>query len=105
MQGNFRKIGLDEKGRMRHMYITGMTGTGKSTIIENMLKDDIESGRGVILIDPHGELVDNVLAKVSATKRDDIFVLNPSDIQHPFGMNLLEITSADLNRREMEKSW
>ncbi|GAB6426296.1 hypothetical protein bcgnr5378_29990 [Bacillus cereus] len=103
MQGNFRKIGLDEKGRMRHMYITGMTGTGKSTIIENMLKDDIESGRGVILIDPHGELVDNVLAKVSATKRDDIFVLNPSDIQHPFGMNLLEITSADLNRREMEK--
>lgn len=103
MQGNQRPIGLDEKGRMRHMYITGMTGTGKSTIIENMIIDDIESGRALILIDPHGELVDNVLAKVSATKRDDIFVLNPSDIQHPFGMNLLEITSADPDRKEMEK--
>lgn len=95
-------IGLDEKARMRHIYVTGMTGVGKSTLLENMLVNDIESGNGVVVIDPHGELVDEIIAKVSA-KREDIYILDPSDIAYPFGMNLLEITAVDPLRRELEK--
>ena len=95
-------VGLDEKARMRHAYVTGMTGTGKSTLLENMIINDIESGNGVTLIDPHGELVDVILSKISS-KREDIYVLDPSDLAWPFGMNLLEIQSDDPLRREMEK--
>lgn len=95
-------IGLDEKARMRHIYVSGMTGVGKSTLLENMIINDIESGKGAVIIDPHGELVDVILEKIS-TDREDIFVLDPADLAHPFGMNLLEITSLDPIRREMEK--
>lgn len=95
-------IGLDEKARMRHIYVTGMTGVGKSTLLENMIINDIESGAGVVIIDPHGELVDEILHKVSA-KREDIYVLDPSDLAYPFGMNLLEINSQDPLKRELEK--
>jgi len=95
-------IGLDEKARMRHIYVSGMTGVGKSTLLENMIINDIESGKGCVIVDPHGELVDVVLEKIS-TDREDIFVLDPADMAHPFGMNLLELTSTDPIRREMEK--
>lgn len=103
---NFRgqqfMVGMDELARMRHVYVSGMTGVGKSVLLENMIINDIEQGRGVVCIDPHGELIDTILEKVSA-KREDIFVLDPSDIAHPFGMNLLELTATDPVRRELEK--
>ena len=95
-------VGMDELARMRHVYVSGMTGVGKSVLLENMIINDIENGQGVVVIDPHGELIDTILEKVSA-KREDIFVLDPSDIAYPFGMNLLELTSTDPVRRELEK--
>jgi len=67
-----------------------------------MIIRDIENGRGLVVVDPHGELVDVVLEKIS-TKRKDIFVLDPADMAYPFGLNLLEISSIDPLRREMEK--
>lgn len=67
-----------------------------------MIAKDIETGKGVVVIDPHGELVDEVLKKVS-TNREDIFILDPADMAYPFGLNLLEIGSTDPLRREMEK--
>lgn len=100
--GGERPIGLDLNGRMRHIYVSGMTGVGKSTLLENMIVQDIETGKGVVVVDPHGELVDEILKKIS-TKREDIFVLDPADIAYPFGMNLLEISSTDPLRRELEK--
>ena len=100
--GNERPVGLDLDGRMRHVYVSGMTGVGKSTLLENMIIRDIESGRGCVVIDPHGELVDVVLEKIS-TDREDVFVLDPADIAYPFGLNLLELSSPDPLRREMEK--
>lgn len=100
--GGERPVGLDQNGRMRHVYVSGMTGVGKSTLLENMIVSDIENGNGVVVIDPHGELVDEVLHKIS-TDREDIFVLDPADLAHPFGLNLLEISSNDPIRREMEK--
>jgi hypothetical protein len=105
-KANFRgvtsDIGLDELARMRHVYCSGMTGVGKSVLLENMIINDIESGRGCVVIDPHGELIDTVLEKIS-TDREDVFVLDPADISFPFGMNLLELTTADPIRRELEK--
>ena len=95
-------IGLDEKARMRHMYVTGMTGVGKSTLLENMIINDINSGAGCVVIDPHGELVDVIIEKCSS-KREDIYILDPSDIAFPFGMNLLEINTPDPLKRELEK--
>lgn len=100
--GQKRPVGLDLNGRMRHVYVSGMTGVGKSTLLENMIVTDIENGKGVVVVDPHGELVDEVLDKIS-TDREDIFVLDPADIAYPFGMNLLELSSTDPLRREMEK--
>lgn len=102
MMGNERPIGLDLNGRMRHIYVSGMTGVGKSTLLENMIIRDIETGQGAIVIDPHGELVDVILEKVS-TDREDIFVLDPADLGYPFGMNLLEVSATDPLRKEMEK--
>ena len=101
-QGNERRVGLDLNGRMRHVYVSGMTGVGKSTLLENMIVSDIENNKCVVVVDPHGELVDEVLHKIS-TDREDIFVLDPADIKHPFGMNLLELSSNDPIQREMEK--
>jgi hypothetical protein len=100
--GNQQPVGLEADGRMRHVYVSGMTGVGKSTILENMIVKDIETGKGVVVIDPHGELVDEILHKIS-TKREDIFVLDPADMAFPFGFNLLEVNATDPIRREMEK--
>lgn len=101
--GTLQPVGLDLLARLRHVYISGMTGVGKSTLLENMIINDIERGRGAVVIDPHGELVDVVLEKIS-TRRKDIYVLDPADIQHPFGLNLLEISTRDPERRSLEKS-
>lgn len=102
MYGNERAIGLDQDGRMRHVYVSGMTGVGKSTLLENMIVRDIESGSGCVIIDPHGELVDVILEKIS-TDREDIFVLDPGDIAYPFGLNMLELSAKDELSREKEK--
>lgn len=67
-----------------------------------MIIRDIESGRGAIVLDPHGELIDVILEKIS-TDREDVFVLDPADIGFPFGLNLLELNSPDPLRRELEK--
>lgn len=96
-------VGLNEKGRFRHVYISGMTGVGKSTILSNMIVQDIENGNGCVVIDPHGDLIDEVLEKVSA-RREDIYLLDPADVKYPFGLNLLELTSTDEYEREKEKT-
>ena len=78
------------------------TGVGKSTLLVNMIVQDIESNKSAVVIDPHGELIDDVLGRIS-TRRKDIYVLDPSDIANPFGMNLLELSSEDENQRAKEK--
>ncbi|QST03005.1 hypothetical protein IMZ31_20880 (plasmid) [Pontibacillus sp. ALD_SL1] len=74
----------------------------KSTLLENMIANDINTGKGVVVVDPHGELVDEILEKIEVD-REDIFVLDPADILNPFGMNLLELSSNDPIQKEMEK--
>lgn len=93
-RGEEKEVRISAQDRLRHLYIVGQTGTGKSVSLQNMLTQDIENGEGVCLIDPHGETVEAVLAKVPKHRADDVIVFNPADIERPIGLNMLEYDSA-----------
>ena len=77
--------------RRRHLYMVGQTGTGKTTMFLNMIMQDIEAGHGVGVIDPHGDLIEDVLLRVPAGRRDDVILLDPRDEDRPLGFNILEV--------------
>jgi hypothetical protein len=77
--------------RLRHMYLIGKSGTGKSTLFENMISQDIANGAGVGVLDPHGELIEKVLEYIPEDRVDDVIYFDPSDWEKPVGLNLLEI--------------
>lgn len=83
-------IRLSEIDRTRHAYIIGQTGTGKSTVLKSMILDDIMNGLGVCAIDPHGDLINDVLAQIPAHRRDDVIVVDPTQSDAPIGLNLFE---------------
>ena len=95
-------IGLTDEDRSRHVYILGQTGSGKSTIIYHMAKDDIQKGRGVAIIDPHGDLAEDLLATVPENRIQDCVYLNPFDVRFPIGINILELTPG-LKEDELEQ--
>lgn len=84
-------IGLTDDDRSRHVYILGQTGSGKTTIIYHMAKDDIQKGRGVAVVDPHGDLAEDLLTTIPKERIDDCIYLNPFDLGYPIGINLLEL--------------
>ncbi len=98
---NFRnrqvEFGIKTDDRRRHIYIIGKTGVGKTTMMENMIIDDILAGRGVGLIDPHGEFVEKILNFVPEERVDDVIYFNPADTEYPIAFNPLE-TVADEHR-------
>lgn len=92
-QTNFRNkitFGIKEKDRMRHTYIVGKTGTGKSVLLENMIIDDIREGKGVGFIDPHGESAETILKFIPEERLNDVVYFDPSDMAFPIGFNPLE---------------
>ena len=95
---DIRKIfGIKQKNRRAHMYVIGKTGTGKSTLLLNMIVSDIREGRGVSLIDPHGDLAERVLDFVPKERIEDVVYFNPADLEHPIAFNPLEYKSAHSN--------
>ncbi|MFA6423211.1 MAG: type IV secretion system DNA-binding domain-containing protein [Patescibacteria group bacterium] len=90
------KFGIKVPDRRLHVYSIGKTGTGKSTLFENMLFDDVKEGRGVAVVDPHGDLVDAVLNFVPDERINDVIYFNPADHKNPIGFNLLENVDPDL---------
>ncbi|MEI6040176.1 MAG: type IV secretion system DNA-binding domain-containing protein [Candidatus Berkelbacteria bacterium] len=97
-------IGLADDDRSRHVYLIGQTGSGKTTIIYHMAKDDIAKDRGLCVIDPHGDLAEDLLNIVPEDRIDDLIYFNPFDIKHPVGINLLELTpNLDEDDLELEK--
>ena len=84
-------FGIKEVDRRRHMYIIGKTGAGKSTLIANMAIDDIRRGRGIGIIDPHGDLAETVLEYIPKRRMNDVVYLEPFDTERPFSMNVLEV--------------
>ena len=89
-RGVKRAINIHLKDRMRHMYIIGKTGVGKSELLKEMIKQDINEGKGVCVIDPHGDLVEDALRYIPPERAEDVILFDPSNTQRPMGLNLLE---------------
>ena len=81
--------------RTRHHYIIGKSGTGKSALISYMARQDIANGEGVCIVDPHGDLIEDVLAHIPKERAKDIIMFDPSDIERPMGLNLLEANTPE----------
>lgn len=81
-------ISLDD--RRRHMYIIGKTGTGKSEFLKSMIMQDIKNGEGLAVIDPHGDLIDDIMKLIPPQRSEDVILFDPSDTQRPMGLNMLD---------------
>lgn len=90
-RGQDRIFGIKEGDRLQHMYIIGQTGTGKTTLLKNLAVQDIKSGQGLAVIDPHGEFVDELLNFIPPERASDVVYFNPVDAQYPIGFNILEV--------------
>lgn len=89
------KIRFLEKDRTRHQYIIGKSGSGKSALLNWMARQDIASGQGLCIIDPHGDLIEDALAHTTKERAKDVIVFDPSDGERPMGLNLLEATTPE----------
>lgn len=89
-RGEKKKIFMHPEDRFRHFYIIGQTGTGKSSIIQLMARQDFHNGAGVCIVDPHGSLIEDLLPYIPRERADDIIYFNPADTERPMGLNLLE---------------
>ncbi|OGM17873.1 hypothetical protein A2V56_05690 [Candidatus Woesebacteria bacterium RBG_19FT_COMBO_42_9] len=95
-------FGIKRSDRRRHMYVIGKTGTGKSTLIANMAIDDMKKKHGLAVIDPHGDLSEILLDYIPSHRINDVCYLDPSDKEHPFAINILEVN--DLTQAELVTS-
>src|SRR3989338_4054657 len=93
-----RVFGIKRTDRRQHVYVIGQTGTGKSTFLKNIALQDIKSGRGICIVDPHGEFVEEVLTMIPAERANDVIYFNPADSEYPIGFNVLEVP--DINNPE-----
>ncbi|MCL5006591.1 MAG: type IV secretion system DNA-binding domain-containing protein [Patescibacteria group bacterium] len=93
-RGEKKTIMFSEDDRRRHLYIIGQTGTGKSALLKNMAVNDLRNGKGLAIIDPHGDLAEGIMALAPKERYDDMIVLDPSDIDRPVGLNMLEYNLA-----------
>lgn len=86
-------VSLSPDERSRHCYLIGASGTGKSTLLLNLILQDIDNGQGVAVLDPHGDLVDEVLGRIPEKRVRDVVLLDPSDEDYPIGFNVLKAHS------------
>lgn len=91
--GVTERVYLRSDERMRHMHVIGASGTGKSTFLEHLLRQDLESGAGFALLDPHGDIADRVMELVPSERLDDVIVVDPADESASIGFNILSAHS------------
>ncbi len=89
------KFGIKAKDRTRHFYVIGKTGMGKSTVLENMAVQDIQSGEGICFIDPHGKSADLLLEYIPESRIKDVVYFAPFDVEHPIAFNVMEDVGYD----------
>jgi Type IV secretion-system coupling protein DNA-binding domain len=87
--GRERPLALSATDGLGHLHVLGPTGTGKSTFLLNMITQDLEAGRGIVLIEPKGDLIASVLERIPQFRADDIVLLDPSDSEYAVGLNPL----------------
>src|SRR4051794_14744708 len=92
--GDFVMLAPEE--RRRHLYVVGQTGTGKSTLLLNLVTQDLASGAGFALLDPHGDLAETVLHYVPRRRTNDLVYVNPADSERPIGFNPLSAVPEEL---------
>ncbi|MCX6742771.1 MAG: type IV secretion system DNA-binding domain-containing protein, partial [Candidatus Parcubacteria bacterium] len=86
----YKDIYLTDDDRRRHVYIIGQTGTGKSQLQINMIIQDIQMGKGVCFIDPHGDTIDSIMQYIPKERAEDVILFDPSDTQRPMALNMME---------------
>lgn len=89
-RGQETEVRFSPEDRLRHLYVIGQTGTGKTSILKNMIVQDILNGEGVCFIDPHGNDIQDILANVPPERADDVIYFDPGFIDRPIGLNMLE---------------
>ena len=114
-RGATKSITIPQQHRLKHTHIIGATGTGKSTLLINLISQDLEQGGGICVIDPHGDLIDTIVYHIPVERMEDVILFDPSDSEHPIGFNILsahsdiekEILSSDLVGifRRLSTSW
>jgi CxxC-x17-CxxC domain-containing protein len=90
-RGKDQLFGIKRKDRRQHMYVLGKSGTGKSVLLQNMIIQNIRNGEGVCVVDPHGELVEEILRSIPEERVSDVIYFNPADTEYHIGFNVLEI--------------
>lgn len=89
-RGESKDVRIVQDDRRRHLYVLGQTGTGKSVFLNNLSIQDIRNGEGLCIIDPNGDLFEDILARIPKGRAKDVVVFDPADLQYPFGLNMLE---------------
>lgn len=114
-QGTVTTVTLSPEHRRRHMHLIGATGTGKSTLLIDLALQDIEQGHGVGMLDPMGDLIEQLLVRIPESRHEDVIIFDPADTEYPIGFNILSgrseveknVLSSDLNAafRRFSTSW
>lgn len=92
-EGKTKIVSLAREQRIRHVHILGSTGTGKSTLLLNLINQDMQHGAGIGVLDPHGDLIDRILCFVPDERMEDVILFDPADTQSPIGFNILQAHS------------
>ena len=104
-KSHVNEVLLSAGARKQGTYVIGTTGTGKTTLLLNMVCQDMEAGEGLCVLDPHGDFTTDILDRVPYSRRDDVILFNPADIDYPFGLNLFEcIHPEDARERDLVTS-
>ncbi|MEZ4927917.1 MAG: type IV secretion system DNA-binding domain-containing protein [Saprospiraceae bacterium] len=91
--GQETPVSISDQQRLRHMHVIGATGTGKSSLLLNLIVQDIEQGRGIAVLDPHGDLIDAAIKHIPEERLKDVILVDPGDNEYPIGLNLLSAHS------------
>ncbi len=94
-RGTKKEVRISDSDRRRHMYIVGQTGTGKSTMLENLALQDMLAGKGFAFVDPHGDAIDSLMAMVPKERTEDVIYFCPADMDYPLGLNIFEFDSPE----------
>ncbi len=101
LKGKDTLFGIKKEDKLRHLYILGKSGTGKSTIIKNLAIGEILLGYGVCVIDPHGDLVEDILNYIPKHRIEDVIYFNPSDTEYPIGFNPVHLKPAEKEYKDV----
>lgn len=94
-RGNEQDVFIMDEDRLRHMYIVGQTGTGKTVTLKNLILSDILAGNGVCYIDPHGDDAMDIINRIPKERADDVIIFDPADTERPMGLNLFEANTIE----------